>query len=102
MLVHVHGAIFPEVFVFFVASSDRSEGWGHYSVVSELWLQHGPEWAMKGQIAEAGFLLPSSNQKIVTEKPQLQNFSKCWNHRPIRKRSEKFFRCGGALSGKAT
>ena len=31
-------------------------------------LQHGPEWAMTDQIAEAGFLLPSSNQEIVVGK----------------------------------
>ena len=37
-------------------------------MVSELWLQHFPEWAMKDQIAEASFLLPNKDQKIVTGK----------------------------------
>ena len=36
-------------------------------MVSELWLEHGPEWAMKDQIVEVGFLLPSSNQKLWQE-----------------------------------
>ena len=50
-------------------------------MVSELWLQHGIEWDMKGQLAEAGFLLPSINQmKSVHDKRILKNFSKYWDN----------------------
>ena len=61
MPIHVHGAICSEVFVCLVVSSRWSKGRGRYSVVSEKRLQHGPEWAMKGQLAEASFLLSSRN-----------------------------------------
>ena len=43
------------------------KGRRRYSVVSKLKLQHGPEWAMKDQLAEVGFLLPSRDQKFMTE-----------------------------------
>ena len=36
-----------------VASSSPVRGQGRYSVVSELMLQHGPEWAMKDAVIEA-------------------------------------------------
>ena len=39
-------------------------------MVSELMLQHGPEWAMKDQLTEAGWSLPRRNQEkwVMTRK----------------------------------
>ena len=68
MYVHVRGARCLDDLMYGSVLFGRFEGRGRYSVVSELWLQHAPEWAMKDQIAEAGFLLPSSDQKIVAGK----------------------------------
>ena len=81
MYVHVHGASFPEVFDGLVVSSSPVRGsrtlqcgirekfaaWasmGREDVVTEPSLQH---WASEGhedQLAEAGFPLPSRDQKL--------------------------------------
>ena len=65
MHVLVHGASFPYVGVKEHPLA-RLEGRGRYRMVSELNLQHGPKWAMKYQLAEAGFLLASKDQKFMT------------------------------------
>ena len=47
MSVHDHGAVFP--FLYWCSSRPLrwSEGRGRDKVVSELMLQHGPEWTTK-------------------------------------------------------
>ena len=59
-------------------------------MVSELWLQRGPEWAMIDQIIGAGFLLSRRNYEKMGEDKKTQKISKFQNYRPI-----------GELSGKA-
>ena len=65
-------------------------------------LQHGPEWAMKGQLAEASCLLPNRNQKESVHDKRilrnLKNFSKYWNRRPIGGLSMKVLRHGRQTS----
>ena len=57
-------------------------------MVSELMLQHGPEWAMKDAVTEAGF--PSAQQRSeIYDRKFLENLSKCLNLRPVGRLSRK-------------
>ena len=74
-------------------------------MLSELNLQHGLEWAMKGYLVEASCLLPSRNQKESAHDSRilrnLKNFSKHWNRQTIRGLSEKPLRYVENCSHKA-
>ena len=60
-------------------------------------LQHGPKWAMKGQLAEVVFLLPSrKHKKTCAWQDNFGNSSKYWDHRIIGGLSLKSHRCIGS------
>ena len=57
----------PQMIWHIVASSLPVGGSRTLQCGIRAWLQRGPKWAMTDKIAETGFLLPSSNQKLWQE-----------------------------------
>ena len=47
ILYYIHGDRFPRLLAVMAHPLHQDEGWGRDSVVSDLTLQHGPQWDMK-------------------------------------------------------